>query len=66
MLSSPNDESPANVEAAKEWRETRDEFKRKVSRCLELDVYFQPLFLDGCELDLGQVGFRPSLIERFQ
>ncbi|CAL9100164.1 unnamed protein product [Musa acuminata var. zebrina] len=32
MLSSPNDESPANVEAAKEWRESRDEFKKKVSR----------------------------------
>ncbi|KAJ8484802.1 hypothetical protein OPV22_017287 [Ensete ventricosum] len=32
MLSSPNDESPANVEAAKEWRDTRDEFKKKVSR----------------------------------
>ncbi|OAY68498.1 Ubiquitin-conjugating enzyme E2 7 [Ananas comosus] len=30
MLSSPNDESPANVEAAKEWRERRDEFKKKV------------------------------------
>ncbi|PPS03996.1 hypothetical protein GOBAR_AA16662 [Gossypium barbadense] len=29
MLSSPNDESPANVEAAKEWRERKDEFKRK-------------------------------------
>ncbi|KAK2983268.1 hypothetical protein RJ640_009282 [Escallonia rubra] len=34
MLSSPNDESPANVEAAKEWRERRDEFKKKVSRCV--------------------------------
>ncbi|KAE8693114.1 Ubiquitin-conjugating enzyme E2 7 [Hibiscus syriacus] len=34
MLSSPNDESPANVEAAKEWRERRDEFRRKVSRCV--------------------------------
>ncbi|XP_022845773.1 ubiquitin-conjugating enzyme E2 7-like isoform X2 [Olea europaea var. sylvestris] len=34
MLSSPNDESPANVEAAKEWREQRDEFKKKVSRCV--------------------------------
>ncbi|CAN1282930.1 Ubiquitin-conjugating enzyme E2 7, partial [Linum perenne] len=34
MLSSPNDESPANVEAAKEWREMRDEFKKKVSRCV--------------------------------
>ncbi|CAA0809403.1 ubiquitin carrier protein 7 [Striga hermonthica] len=34
MLSSPNDESPANVEAAKEWREQRDDFKKKVSRCV--------------------------------
>ncbi|KAJ1400174.1 Ubiquitin-conjugating enzyme E2 [Sesbania bispinosa] len=34
MLSSPNDESPANVEAAKEWRERRDEFKKKVSGCV--------------------------------
>ncbi|CAM8948942.1 unnamed protein product [Rhodiola kirilowii] len=34
MLSSPNDESPANVEAAKEWRDKRDEFKKKVSRCV--------------------------------
>ncbi|KAF3632671.1 Ubiquitin-conjugating enzyme E2 7 [Capsicum annuum] len=33
MLSSPNDESPANVEAAKEWREKRDDFKKRVSRC---------------------------------
>ncbi|KAF4389224.1 hypothetical protein F8388_026953 [Cannabis sativa] len=34
MLSSPNDESPANVEAAKEWRERRGEFRKKVSRCV--------------------------------
>ncbi|OVA03508.1 Ubiquitin-conjugating enzyme [Macleaya cordata] len=34
MLSSPNDESPANVEAAKEWRDRKDEFKKKVSRCV--------------------------------
>ncbi|GKU91916.1 hypothetical protein SLEP1_g5722 [Rubroshorea leprosula] len=34
MLSSPNDESPANVDAAKEWREQRDEFKKKVRRCV--------------------------------
>ncbi|KAJ6909564.1 hypothetical protein NC652_020520 [Populus alba x Populus x berolinensis] len=34
MLSSPNDESPANVDAAKQWRENRDEFKKKVSRCV--------------------------------
>lgn len=32
MLSSPNDESPANIDAAKEWRERKDEFKKKVSR----------------------------------
>ncbi|KAF8703836.1 hypothetical protein HU200_031932 [Digitaria exilis] len=32
MLSSPNDESPANIEAAKDWREKRDEFKKKVRR----------------------------------
>ncbi|KAJ0489456.1 putative ubiquitin-conjugating enzyme E2, ubiquitin-conjugating enzyme/RWD [Helianthus annuus] len=34
MLSSPNDESPANVEAAKEWRDRREEFKKKVGRCV--------------------------------
>eukprot|EP00250_Pteridium_aquilinum_P002258 c12456_g1_i1 orf=287-916(-) len=32
MLSSPNDESPANIDAAKEWRESREDFKKKVSR----------------------------------
>lgn len=32
MLSSPNDESPANIDAAKEWRENQDMFKKKVSR----------------------------------
>ncbi|CAK9224167.1 unnamed protein product [Sphagnum troendelagicum] len=32
MLSSPNDESPANIDAAKEWRETKEDFRRKVSR----------------------------------
>lgn len=30
MLSSPNDESPANIDAAKQWREDRDGFKKKV------------------------------------
>eukprot|EP01113_Clastostelium_recurvatum_P018201 TRINITY_DN2147_c0_g1_i1.p1 TRINITY_DN2147_c0_g1~~TRINITY_DN2147_c0_g1_i1.p1 ORF type:complete len:168 (-),score=29.74 TRINITY_DN2147_c0_g1_i1:33-536(-) len=34
MLSSPNDESPANLDAAKEWREARDVFKKKVARCV--------------------------------
>ncbi|XP_072024628.1 ubiquitin-conjugating enzyme E2 G1-like [Amphiura filiformis] len=35
MLASPNDESPANVDAGKEWREDYSgEFKRKVQRCV--------------------------------
>jgi ubiquitin-conjugating enzyme E2 G1 len=34
MLADPNDESPANVDAAKEWREMYGEFKRKVARCV--------------------------------
>eukprot|EP01024_Parvocaulis_polyphysoides_P009458 TRINITY_DN1296_c0_g2_i5.p1 TRINITY_DN1296_c0_g2~~TRINITY_DN1296_c0_g2_i5.p1 ORF type:complete len:173 (+),score=16.82 TRINITY_DN1296_c0_g2_i5:348-866(+) len=32
MLSDPNDESPANIDAAKEWREMREDFKKKVAR----------------------------------
>lgn len=32
MLSSPNDESPANVDAARDWRSDRAEFKKKVAR----------------------------------
>ncbi|CAM0142430.1 unnamed protein product [Umbelopsis sp. WA50703] len=32
MLSSPNDESPANIEAAKEWRNDFPTFKKKVQR----------------------------------
>ncbi|KAJ9631939.1 Ubiquitin-conjugating enzyme E2 15 [Taxawa tesnikishii (nom. ined.)] len=34
MLSSPNDESPANVEAGKLWREDPKEFKKKVRKCV--------------------------------
>ena len=35
MLADPNDESPANVDAAKEWREDYNgEFRRKVMRCV--------------------------------
>lgn len=30
MLAEPNDESPANVEAAKMWRERRGEYEEKV------------------------------------
>ncbi|ETN41098.1 uncharacterized protein HMPREF1541_03033 [Cyphellophora europaea CBS 101466] len=32
MLSSPNDESPANVDAAKMWREDPKEFRRRCRR----------------------------------
>ena len=32
MLAEPNDESPANVEAAKMWRERRRDFEKKVRR----------------------------------
>jgi len=34
MLSDPNDESPANIEAAKEWRVEKAQFKRHVARCV--------------------------------
>ncbi|XP_076452950.1 putative ubiquitin-conjugating enzyme E2 7 isoform X2 [Babylonia areolata] len=34
MLADPNDESPANVDAAKMWREQPEEFKKRVSRCV--------------------------------
>ena len=34
MLSSPNDESPANVEAARQWREEPKEFKKRVRKCV--------------------------------
>jgi len=34
MLADPNDESPANVDAAKEWRESKIEFRKKVARCV--------------------------------
>ena len=32
MLSSPNDESPANIDAAKQWRDDREGFKKAVAR----------------------------------
>jgi ubiquitin-conjugating enzyme E2 G1 len=34
MLSSPNDESPANVEAARMWREDPQAFKKRVRKCV--------------------------------
>ncbi|KAI9468377.1 Ubiquitin-conjugating enzyme E2 7 [Coemansia sp. RSA 989] len=35
MLSNPNDESPANVDAAIMWRSDKTAYKRKVQRCVE-------------------------------
>lgn len=32
MLSSPNDESPANLDAAKQFRDSPDDFKRMTAR----------------------------------
>ena len=34
MLSSPNDESPANIDAAKQFREDFPGFRKKVARCV--------------------------------
>jgi ubiquitin-conjugating enzyme E2 G1 len=34
MLSDPNDQSPANIDAAKEWREDYPAFKKRVARCV--------------------------------
>ncbi|KAG0639877.1 ubiquitin-conjugating enzyme/RWD-like protein [Tuber brumale] len=34
MLSSPNDESPANLEAAKQWRENPAEFQKRTRKCV--------------------------------
>jgi len=34
MLSDPNDQSPANLDAAKQWREDRSGFKKRVARCV--------------------------------
>ncbi|ORX62696.1 ubiquitin-conjugating enzyme [Hesseltinella vesiculosa] len=38
MLSSPNDESPANIEAAKEFRQDYPQFKKKVQRMVQRTV----------------------------
>ncbi|KAJ3293660.1 Ubiquitin-conjugating enzyme E2 15 [Borealophlyctis nickersoniae] len=38
MLSSPNDESPANLEAAREWRESPAAFKKKCRRIARRSV----------------------------
>lgn len=34
LLSAPNDESPANIDAGKDWRENPDIFQEKVNKCV--------------------------------
>jgi len=34
MLAEPNDESPANIDAAKMWRTNREDFNRKADECV--------------------------------
>ena len=34
MLSDPNDDSPANVDAAVQWRDDKKAFKKKVQTCV--------------------------------
>lgn len=38
MLAEPNDESPANIEAAKMWRERRPEFEKRVREGVRRDL----------------------------
>jgi len=38
MLSEPNDESPANVDAAKMWRTDKDAYAKRVKRTVELSL----------------------------
>jgi ubiquitin-conjugating enzyme E2 G1 len=41
MLSSPNDESPANPDAARLWRENIPEFKKHVRKCVRDSLEFE-------------------------
>merc|ERR1711976_85236 len=38
MLADPNDESPANIDAAKQYREDRDGFKKEVAKCVRRSI----------------------------
>ena len=40
MLSSPNDESPANIDAAKEWREDREGFRKHIAKIVRKSQEF--------------------------
>ena len=51
MLAEPNDESPANVEAAKMWRERKGEFEERVRRGREegLGIVSEGMFIANIE-----------------
>lgn len=38
MLASPNDESPANIDAAKEWRDQNDAYRKRIKRIVRKSV----------------------------
>lgn len=40
MLAEPNDQSPANVDAAKQWRQDRERFNIKVDECVRKSLGF--------------------------
>jgi len=40
MLAEPNDQSPANVDAAKQWRQDREGFNRRVDDCVRQSLGF--------------------------
>ncbi|CAI9117713.1 OLC1v1019169C1 [Oldenlandia corymbosa var. corymbosa] len=40
MLLNPNDESAANVDAAKQWRDNREEFAKRVKKCVRKSQEF--------------------------
>eukprot|EP00045_Choanoeca_perplexa_P017844 m.268449 g.268449 ORF g.268449 m.268449 type:complete len:165 (+) comp17652_c0_seq1:139-633(+) len=41
MLAEPNDESPANVDAAKLWRESRTKFHKRARQCVRKSLGFE-------------------------
>ena len=41
MLAEPNDESPANVDAAKMWRDDKEGYKKKVKTCVQKSLGLQ-------------------------
>ncbi|KAJ8313045.1 hypothetical protein KUTeg_010418 [Tegillarca granosa] len=47
MLADPNDESPANVDAAKMWREKPDEFKKKVAKCVRKNYHYHIIHISA-------------------